>query len=65
MAAIDDLYTEPTGTVRKCIVSGTTKEKSGLVRFVVGPSESIFADILDQDLPQGILEPFFDWLEDD
>jgi hypothetical protein len=25
----------------------------------------IFADILDQDLPQGILEPFFDWLEDD
>ena len=24
----------------------------------------IFADILDQDLPQGILEPFFDWLED-
>ncbi len=24
----------------------------------------IFADILDQDLPQGVLEPFFDWLED-
>lgn len=54
MAAIDDLYTEPTGTVRKCIVSGTTKEKSGLVRFVVGPSESIFADILEKLPGKGI-----------
>ncbi|MDG1937037.1 MAG: RNA-binding protein [Paracoccaceae bacterium] len=54
MAAIDDIYTEPTGTVRKCIVSGTTKEKSGLVRFVVGPSESIFADILEKLPGKGI-----------
>jgi hypothetical protein len=54
MAAIDDIYTEPTGTVRKCIVSGTTKEKSGLVRFVVGPSDSIFADILEKLPGKGI-----------
>ena len=54
MAAIDDIYTEPAGTVRKCIVSGTTKEKSGLVRFVVGPSDSIFADILEKLPGKGI-----------
>ena len=54
MAAIDDIHTEPTGTVRKCIVSGTTKEKSGLVRFVVGPSESIFPDILEKLPGKGI-----------
>lgn len=54
MAAIDDIDTEPSRTVRKCIASGATKEKSGLVRFVVGPGETIFADILEKLPGRGI-----------
>ena len=48
MVAIDDIDTGSTGTVRKCIVSGSTKEKNALVRFVVGPDDFIFADILEK-----------------
>jgi hypothetical protein len=54
MEAIDDIGTDTSGPVRKCIASGTIKEKSGLVRFVVGPEESIFADILEKLPGKGI-----------
>jgi predicted RNA-binding protein YlxR (DUF448 family) len=54
MAAIDEINTAPAGTVRKCIASGATKEKRGLVRFVVGPDDTIFADILEKLPGKGI-----------
>jgi hypothetical protein len=54
MAAIDGIDTAPTGTVRKCIASGAIKEKSGMIRFVVDPGGSIFADILEKLPGKGI-----------
>jgi hypothetical protein len=54
MAVVDDIVTEPSGTVRRCIASGATKKKSELVRFVVGPDDAIFADILEKLPGKGI-----------
>tara|TARA_B110000503_G_C7141348_1_gene410966 strand:- start:770 stop:1402 length:633 start_codon:yes stop_codon:yes gene_type:complete len=33
---------------RKCIVTGEVQPKSGLIRFVVGPDDMVFADVFDK-----------------
>jgi uncharacterized protein len=39
----DDVETE-----RKCIASGEVQPKSGLIRFVVGPDNQIYSDVLEK-----------------
>ncbi|MBT9383880.1 RNA-binding protein [Pseudooceanicola sp. CBS1P-1] len=42
------------GPERKCIVTGESQPKGGLIRFVVGPDGSVFPDILEKLPGRGI-----------
>ena len=44
----------PDGPERKCIVTGEVQPKHGLVRFVVGPGEVIFPDLMEKLPGRGI-----------
>lgn len=42
------------GPERKCIASGESQPKSGLIRFVVGPDDQIFPDLMEKLPGRGI-----------
>ncbi len=45
LALADEINAEPSGALRTCLVTGESRDKSELLRFVVGPDGAVVPDI--------------------